>query len=251
MRILLTNDDGFFAPGIRALARELKRMGQVTSVAPISEQSAAGHSITLLHPLVVEEISEEGEVLGFGVDGKPADCVKLGLVALLDQLPDLVVSGINSGTNAGINVLYSGTVAAAIEGAFFGITSIAVSLELPEVSHFEPAAKIAVDVIEQILNNQPRKGELFNVNIPNLSKGDPAGVCVAGQDLSCYDENYEARRDPRGRRYYWLLPDSLRPGQMLDTDLVGLANQYITITPLQFDLTAHRRVEEMKKWTWK
>jgi 5'-nucleotidase len=187
------------------------------------------------------------------VEGKPADCVKLGLVELLQEAPDLVVSGINAGANAGINVLYSGTVAAAIEGAFFNITSIAVSLESPdspETPQYEKAADIAVAVIRQILAGDPAPGELFNVNIPNLSRHDPKGIRVTEQGLACYRESYEARVDPRGRRYYWLLPDGLQGGAHIDSDVAALANHYVTITPLHFDLTARQRLESLRHDRW-
>jgi 5'-nucleotidase len=251
VKILLTNDDGVYAPGLRALRQRLKSVGDVTVVAPASEQSSVGHSITLLYPLLVQEVWEAGEHVGYAVEGKPADCVKLGLVKLLQETPDLVVSGINAGSNAGINVLYSGTVAAAIEGAFFKIPSIAVSLESPDVSHYERAAEVALKVIMQILEHDPRPGDLFNVNIPSLSRRDPVGIQIAEQGLSCYVENYESRTDPRGRRYYWLSPGDLPTGDRLDSDLAALANRYVTVTPLHFDLTARDRLEEMRRWSWR
>jgi 5'-nucleotidase len=250
VRILLTNDDGILAPGIRALHHVLSRLGEVTLVAPASEQSAVGHSITLMNPLLVREVHEEGRRIGFAVEGKPADCVKLGLVQLLPEPPNLVVSGINAGSNAGINVLYSGTVAAAIEGAFFDVTSIAVSLTQPEDTHYEQAAEIAVRVIEQILQRHPRPGELFNINIPDLSKGTPLGVRVVRQALTCYRESYEARRDPRGRVYFWLLADPLLADGDLDADMTALSHRYVTVTPLHFDLTDRVRLEGMKSWHW-
>jgi 5'-nucleotidase len=250
VRILLTNDDGILATGIRELRRVLERMGDVTMVAPASEQSAVGHSITLMNPLLVREVHEEGKPVGYAVEGKPADCVKLGLVQLLDKPPHLVVSGINAGSNAGINVLYSGTVAAAIEGAFFDVTSIAVSLTQPEDTHYAQAADIAGDVIEQILAQRPRAGELFNINIPDLSKGPPRGIRVARQALTCYRESYEARRDPRGRLYYWLLADPLMADGDLDADMTALSHHYVTVTPLHFDLTDRDRLARMKSWDW-
>ncbi|MFO0945833.1 MAG: 5'/3'-nucleotidase SurE [Planctomycetota bacterium] len=251
MKILLTNDDGIYAPGLRALRRHLKEFADVTVVAPASEQSAAGHSITLLYPLIVQEIREQGDFVGFAVEGKPADCVKLGLVQLLPGMPDLVVSGINSGSNAGINVLYSGTVAAAIEAAFFKVPAIAVSLELPEDSHYDRAAAIAVKLIRQILEQDPQPGDLFNINIPELSKHDPVGIRVTEQGLDCYRESYELRTDPRGRHYYWLLPDRLRAGDTTETDLAALANRQVSITPLHFDLTAREKLRQMRDWQWK
>lgn len=250
MKILLTNDDGIYAPGLRALWRELRSFADVSVVAPASEQSAVGHSITLRYPLIVQEVWEDGERLGFAVEGKPADCVKLGLVQLVGQMPDLVVSGINSGSNAGINVLYSGTVAAAIEAAFYRVLAIAVSLELAEESHFDRAAAIAGRLIRQILNRRPAPGELFNINIPDLSGGDPLGTRVTEMGLDSYAENYELRTDPRGRHYYWLLPDRLRAGEALDTDLAALASRYVSVTPLQFDLTARDRLNTLRNWNF-
>src|SRR2546430_15803050 len=169
MRILLTNDDGVYAPGLRALRLELMKLGQVTVVAPAGEQSAVGHSITLLTPLLVQEVlDEKNQPMGWAVEGRPADCVKLALIELLEQPPDLIVSGLNAGSNAGINVLYSGTVAAAIEGAFFQRTSIAVSLEYSKLKplNFPLAAEYARKVIEQIARQPIPAGALFNVNIP-------------------------------------------------------------------------------------
>src|ERR1700720_4147253 len=171
MQILLTNDDGVFAPGLRALRKELMRLGEVTVVAPAMEQSGVAHSITLLTPLVVKRVEDvDGTTLGWKVEGSPADSVKLGICELMSRPPDLIISGINSGSNAGINVLYSGTVAAAIEGAFFKITSIAVSLEYtkPGAVNFPLAAGLARGVIEQIAAHRPSAGTLFNVNIPSL-----------------------------------------------------------------------------------
>src|ERR687884_721812 len=167
VRILLTNDDGVYAPGLRALRKELQKLGEVTVVAPAAEQSAVGHSITLLTPLLVQEVLDEDDrPMGWAVEGRPADCVKLALLELLPQPPDLVVSGLNAGSNAGINVLYSGTVAAAIEAAFFNRVSVAVSLEYtkPKPLDFPRAAELARQVIEQILAARPPAGSLFNVN---------------------------------------------------------------------------------------
>src|SRR5215468_2110040 len=161
MRILLTNDDGVYAPGLRALRTELLGLGTVTVVAPATEQSAVGHSITLLTPLLVQEVRDEQKhFLGWAVEGRPADCVKLALLELLPEPPDLIISGLNSGSNAGINVLYSGTVAAAIEGAFFQCTSIACSLEYTRARplDFPRAAELARRVIEQILAHRPAAG---------------------------------------------------------------------------------------------
>lgn len=250
MRILLTNDDGVFAPGLRALYRELVRIADVTVVAPASEESGVGHGITLRQPLVVTEVHQEGRSIGFAVDGKPADCVKLGVVELLGERPDLVVSGINGGANAGIDVLYSGTVAAAVEGAFFGITSIAVSLQLPSDEQFPRAAQLARTVVEGLIASQPEKGSLYNVNIPRLDRGDPKGIRVAHQALDVYRERYEARTDPLGRPYYWLLPAGIEPRPGARNDLLELADGYVTLTPLHFDMTNRRELESLRSRPW-
>src|SRR6516164_6327611 len=207
VRILLTNDDGVYAPGLRALRAELMKLGDVTVVAPASEQSAVGHSITLLTPLIVQELRDEDRrFLGWAVEGKPADCVKVALLELLPEPPDLVVSGLNAGSNAGINILYSGTVAAAIEAAFFQCVSIAVSLEYtkPGPLDFSRAAVLARQAIEQLLAHKPEPGALFNVNIPSLEKGPIRGVRTVPQNVAPYTEDYDRRIDPRGRTYFWI-----------------------------------------------
>lgn len=251
MRILLTNDDGVFAPGLRALRNELTRLGDVTVIAPALEQSGVGHSITLLAPMVVKPVDDEdGSPLGIAVEGSPADCVKLAVNELLDRPPDLIVSGINSGANAGINVLYSGTVAAAIEGAFFKITSIAVSLEFTERFDYPHAARHAVRIIERILSNQPPAGSLFNINLPAHSRGEPKGVRVVPMGIGRYGEGFEKRQDPRGRTYYWMTYAPPYQIEGPETDVTGLIEGYITVTPLHFDMTRHDQLAEVKQWHW-
>jgi 5'-nucleotidase len=255
VRILLTNDDGVYAPGLRALRHELKKLGEVVVVAPAGEQSAVGHSITLLTPLLIQEVLDENhQPMGWAVEGRPADCVKLALLELLkDQPPDLIVSGLNAGSNAGINVLYSGTVAAAIEGAFFQRTSIAVSLEYtkPKPLDFPRAAEYARTTIEQVLQHPVPPGSLFNINIPSLEKGPVRGIRVAPQNVAAYKETYDRRIDPRGRVYFWSGPDFSCPQPHPDTDVTALEEGYITITPLQFNLTRHELLAEMNAWRWK
>jgi 5'/3'-nucleotidase len=254
LRILLTNDDGIYAPGLRALRKELQKLGEVTVVAPATEQSAVGHSITLLTPLLVQEVlGEAEEPLGWAVEGRPADCVKLALLELLPEPPDLVVSGLNAGSNAGINVLYSGTVAAAIEGAFFRRTSIAVSLEYtkPKPLNFPRAADLARQVIEQIVARKPPEGTLFNVNIPSLEKGPVRGIRAVPQNVAAYVETFDRRVDPRGRVYFWTTPGFCCPDPHPDTDVSALNEGYITVTPLQFNLTHDPLLEQMRHWDWR
>ncbi|MFL5341806.1 MAG: 5'/3'-nucleotidase SurE [Gemmataceae bacterium] len=254
MRILLTNDDGIHAPGLRALRKELQKIGDVTVVAPVGEQSAVGHSVTLLTPLIIQEVrDEEKQFLGWAVEGRPADCVKLALLELLPEPPDLIVSGMNAGSNAGINVLYSGTVAAAIEGAFYRHTSIAVSLEYtkPKPLDFPRAAAYARQVVEQILGRKPAQGTLFNVNIPSLEKGPVKGVRVVPQNVSPYIEKFDRRTDPRGRTYFWTSSVLRCPEPLADSDVTAMDESYITVTPLQFDLTNAVLLELMREWEWK
>jgi 5'-nucleotidase len=251
LRILLTNDDGVYAPGLRALRGELKKLGNVTVVAPAGEQSAVGHSITLLTPLLVQEVvDEQNQPMGWAVEGRPADCVKLALLELLKEPPDLVVSGLNAGSNAGINILYSGTCAAAIEGAFFRRTSIAVSLEYtkPKPLDFARAAELARRTIEQILAHPVAAGTLFNINIPSLEKGPIKGIRVVPQNIAAYVETYDRRVDPRGRVYFWSGPDFRCPDPHPDTDVTALAEGFITVTPLQFNLTHAAMLERMQEW---
>jgi 5'-nucleotidase len=206
-----------------------------------------------LTPLVVQEVLDENQQpMGWAVEGRPADCVKLALLELLPEPPDLVVSGLNAGSNAGINVLYSGTVAAAIEGAFFQITSVALSLEYtrPKPLNFPQAAVLARGVLEQLLANQPPRGALFNVNIPSLEKGPIQGIRVVPQNLAPHQESFDRRMDPRGRVYFWNNPEYACPEPHPDSDVTALAERYITVTPLQFNMTHHAMLEQMSGWTW-
>jgi len=251
MRILLTNDDGVYAPGLRALLPELRRLGEVVVVAPATEQSAVGHSVTINNPLIVQEVlDEERRPLGWAVEGRPADCVKLALRELLPARPDVIVSGLNAGSNAGINVLYSGTVAAAIEGAFFRVTSIACSLEYskPTPPDFARGAALARRVVEQLLARRPAAGSLFNVNIPDLERHTPRGVRVVPQNLAAFEESYDRRTDPRGRVYFWSNPEFGCPDPHPDTDVTALAEGWVSVTPLQFNLTHENLLREIGDW---
>ncbi|HBE70953.1 MAG TPA: 5'/3'-nucleotidase SurE [Planctomycetaceae bacterium] len=256
MQILLTNDDGVYAPGIAALRSGLTELGNVNLVAPATEQSGVGHSITFLEPLVCKEIYNGDELFGIAVEGSPADSVKLGVSELLPGPIDAVVSGINGGLNAGINVLYSGTVAASIEGAFFRINSFAVSLEYDPHADFDTAAVIAVGLIRQILEQKSVEPQLFNINIPTAAverfrDGQDVQVHVVPMGVERYGEHYIKRQDPKGRNYYWATNDP--PPQRTDhpTDLTMLADGHVTVTPLMFDLTSNGLLGEMAEWTLK
>ena len=205
VQILLTNDDGIYAPGLAAMERALLKLGDVAVVAPATEQSGVAHSITFLTPLTAKEIFDGSRRRGWAVDGSPADSVKIGIFEFCPRRPDLVISGINGGLNAGINVLYSGTVAAAIEGAFFGITSIAVSLEYDEHAEFEKAAAVTLKIIRRILEQKGREPQLYNLNIPTSAVHGAAEVKVVPMGVFRYGEKFEKRVDPRGRNYFWAI----------------------------------------------
>lgn len=253
MRILLTNDDGVYAPGIAALKHELESLGKVTLISPATEQSGVSHSITFLEPLVCKEIWDGDALHGIAVEGSPADCVKLGVSELIDEPVDLVVSGINGGLNAGINVLYSGTVAAAIEGAFFRLNSFAISLEWDPHADFATAAKIAIPLIQQVLEQKSGQPQLYNVNIPSAAveayrSGNMPQVRIVPMGVERYGEHYIKRQDPKGRDYFWATNDP--PPKRTDhpTDLTCLADGHVTVTPLKFDLTDAGELDKMESW---
>jgi 5'-nucleotidase len=232
------------------LERVLVRLGDVAVVAPALEQSGVGHSITFLTPLTAKEIYDGPRRRGWAVDGSPADSVKLGVFEFCPKRPDLVVSGINGGLNAGINVLYSGTVAAAIEGAFFGITSFAVSLEYDEHAQFDKAAELAVRVIEQTLARNGKRAQLYNLNIPTEALERQPELRVVPMGVARYGERFEKRVDPRGRNYFWATSDPPPRPMGQETDLTALAHGYVTLTPLHFDLTKGDALAEMQRWSW-
>ena len=253
MLILLTNDDGIHAPGIVAMYRELARTGaEVHVVAPETVQSATGHGITVATPLLTNRVTIENAFTGIAVDGRPADCVKLAIAKLLPRAPDLVVSGMNHGTNVGINVIYSGTVAAAIEAAFLGLPSVAVSLLLknPIPVDYARAAVLARETIELVLKAGLSAGQVANINVPALKADEaPAGVRFVRQCTRPWVDTYEQRKDPRGRDYFWNSSVFTLGDSESDTDVAALRDNYITVTPLQFDLTDHAMLARLKQAT--
>lgn len=250
MRILLTNDDGVLAPGIEALYAALADFGEVEVVAPETAQSAVGHAITVMSPMSAHRVHVKNVFEGWSIDGRPADCVKLAMLELLEEPPDFVVSGINAGVNTGINVLYSGTVAGAAEGAFFGVPAMAVSLELSEHLDFRRAGKVARAVFERYVASQPPAGMCLNVNIPSLDSGWPRGVRVCPQGVVPMQDKYHKQFDPRGRPIYWL--DGAMPiaSEHPDTDLEAITERYVAITPLKFDVTDREMLPKVAQWDW-
>lgn len=248
MQILLTNDDGIYAPGLAAMERALSRLGNVNVVAPAVEQSGVGHSITFLSPLMAKEVFDGDRRRGWAVEGSPADCVKLAVAEFCPE-PDILVSGINGGLNLGINVLYSGTVAGATEGAVFGIKSFAVSLEYDEHAKFDRAAEMGVRLIEQILASRDSdKHRLYNINIPTVALERKTEVRVVPMATVGWPAEFDRRVDPKGRRYYWAMgvPAAPPAGEM--TDLEALQKGYVTLTPLRIDRTEREMVTGMRDW---
>ena len=247
MNILITNDDGIYSEGIRALCESLKKIGNVTIVAPDTERSAVGHAITLSDPLRVKEVIRSGKFFGYATTGTPADCVKLAIGAILKKKPDLVVSGINLGPNVGYSVLYSGTVSGATEGAILGIPSFAISLDTFTNPDFSFAAEYARKLAKQIIkhNNLP-KGTLLNVNIPAILKKYIKGVRIVKQSEKAIEERFDKREDPRKRVYYWLTGEIIRSDGKEDADIETLRKKYISITPIRCDMTDYEFLEKLK-----
>ncbi|MBN1626176.1 MAG: 5'/3'-nucleotidase SurE [Deltaproteobacteria bacterium] len=246
MRILLTNDDGIHAPGLMALYNELKGDFDVSVVAPESEMSAVGHAITLRSPLRVQEIFKNESFFGYAVTGTPADCVKIAVQELLESPPDIILSGINLGANVGVNVLYSGTVSAATEGAFLGVRSAAISLDTHKDPDFSIAASFSRRVIRFITESGFNNGVALNVNVPALPRAEIKGVAITKQGMGRFRERYERRVDPRGNIYYWLTGETGADGEREDSDARALAEGMIAITPISFDLTCTKEIEKLK-----
>lgn len=249
MKILVSNDDGIDSPGIYALAKALQEVGEVTVVAPLKEQSAVGHGITMMIPLRVIKYNKNGEFFGYAVDGTPADCIKIGIRNIMKDIPDLVVSGINHGSNTAINIIYSGTVSAAREAAIMDVPSIAISVTNHAAQNFEYAGKVAKMLTLKMRVNDLPKGTLLNVNVPDLPEEQIAGVKLTKQGKSKWDDIYEQRQDPYGRDYYWLKGSLMEVDTEYDTDQFTVKNNYVSITPIHFDLTDYATYESMKEWS--
>ena len=248
LRILVSNDDGIDAQGIWALVRQLRRVGDITVVAPDRQQSAVGHAITMNHPLRVKSFNKDGEFFGYAVEGTPADAVKLAVRALLKRKPDILVSGINHGSNTAISVLYSGTVSAATEGTILGIPSIAVSLTTFRPADFSFAARFSAKIVKLVAKHGLPKGTLLNINIPPLKEKDIRGVRVTRQGKSIWDDTFDARRDPANKEYYWLSGALVEADEGQDVDQWAVSNNYISVTPIQYDLTDYAMVDVLKRW---
>jgi 5'-nucleotidase len=248
MDILLTNDDGIHCEGLWALNAVLRRGHAVTVVAPDRERTAVSHGITLHQPLRADRISLNGCESGYAVNGTPADCIKLGVLEILGRRPDLVVSGLNPGANVGVNINYSGTVAAAKEAALGGVPAIAASIAGGEPYHYRTAAEFIGRLSELVGRHGLVPGTFLNVNVPNLPSPQIAGVRISRHGLSIFKETMERRVDPRNRTYYWQGADMQVFEENLDIDGAALRQRYITITPIKCDMTDYETLTDLKQW---
>ena len=246
--IVLCNDDGFNAVGIRAIYKKLVKFAEVVIVAPETEQSAMGHAITLTQPIKVRKVVEKGEFIGYAVNGTPADCIKIATATLFNRPPEMVVSGVNQGGNLGTCAIYSGTVSAATEATIEEIPAIAVSLNTFEKADFEFAAEFGVKLVGMVLKNGLPKGVSLNVNVPAVSPSEIRGVTITRQGKSRVVETFDKRIDPRNNIYYWMAGD-MRFDEVDDqADCFQVSNNYVSITPIQYDLTSYKAIDELKKW---
>lgn len=249
LKILVTNDDGIDSPGIEALANSLSRLGEVIVAAPDRQQSAVGHSLTVARPLRVTKVKRNGSLFGYAIDGSPSDCVKIAIYHILPEKPDLVVSGINHGQNTAINILYSGTVAAATEGMLAGVPSIAVSLASHDLNQdISAAAEYAYKIAKNLIEKKLEPNYLLNVNVPAIPKEKIIGIKVVRHSSSYWKDTYEMREDPFGRKYYWFAGEYCSSDESLDTDDAALASGYVTITPVHFDFTKYDALSKLSSF---
>jgi len=251
--ILVTNDDGINAPGIRTLVSVIKDIGDVIVVAPDSPQSGMGHAITINSTLHSSRITpKNSEIIEYSCSGTPADCVKLAINELMPRKPDLCVSGINHGSNSSINVIYSGTMSAAIEAGIEGVPAIGFSLlDYSWNADFSQSKDFIRKITLNALNNGIPKGVVLNVNIPAVKKSDIKGVKICRQAMAYWVEEFDKRKNPLGQEYYWLTGKFVNKDQGEDTDEWALNNNYISIVPVEFDLTAHHAIQGLNEWDFK
>lgn len=248
--ILVTNDDGISAPGIRTLISAMNELGDVIVVAPDSPQSAMGHAITINSTLQCNQVKiDDGPQIEYSCSGTPADCVKLGINEILDRKPDICVSGVNHGSNSSINVIYSGTMSAAVEASIEGIPAIGFSLlDYSWNANFNEIKKYLINITKQALLNGIPKGNALNVNFPKLKEKDIKGIKICRQANAYWIEKFDKRVNPQGKEYYWLTGEFINKDNGHDSDEWALANGFISIVPVKFDMTDHENISYIKKW---
>ena len=248
--ILVTNDDGISAPGIRTLISAMNELGDVIVVAPDSPQSAMGHAITINSTLQCNQVKiDDGPQIEYSCSGTPADCVKLGINEILDRKPDICVSGVNHGSNSSINVIYSGTMSAAVEASIEGIPAIGFSLlDYSWNANFNEIKKYLINITKQALLNGIPKGNALNVNFPKFKEKDIKGIKICRQANAYWVEKFDKRVNPQGKEYYWLTGEFINKDNGHDSDEWALANGFISIVPVKFDMTDHENISYIKKW---
>ena len=249
--ILLTNDDGIDSEGLSTLYNILKQDKRflVKVVAPDKERSAVGHAITVFRPISVRKVYREGDFFGYAADGTPADCVKIAVKSILDKKPDILISGINRGANLGENIIYSGTVSAATEGTAYGISSIAISVDNLIDPDYRYAADFTSKIAGKIIENSGLpKGTLLNINIPDVPEKKIKGVRVTMQSGAKFKDNFIKRVDPRGRDYYWMDGEFVGNVEDLSFDYGAVKSNYVSITPIHYDMTDYEKLDYFKKW---
>ncbi len=245
-QILLSNDDGIEAKGLKTLAVELEKHAELFIVAPDREQSAVGHAITIHDPLKVSKKYHDEKLFGYAVNGTPADCVKLALCSIMETPPDLLISGINQGANLGTDIIYSGTVSAATEGTLLGIPSIAISIDsYDRNAHFDTAAKVAANLIKFISKLEIPKGTLLNVNVPNIGFEELKGQKFTRQGNTKFVEKYVKRTDPRGNTYYWIAGEVVEKKELESADFSAVKQGFVSITPIHFDVTNYEYLKTL------
>ena len=248
--ILVTNDDGVTAPGLRSLIEVMKAIGEVIVVAPDKPQSATGHAITINNTLYLNKISKENDsILEYSCSGTPVDCVKLAVNEILKKKPDLCVSGVNHGSNSSINVIYSGTMSAAVEAGIEGIPAIGFSLlDYNWDADFEPVKSFVKKIVLETLEKKLPPGVILNVNFPKLKEKEIKGIKICRQAKALWIEKFDKRQTPFGKDYYWLSGEFVNEDKGDDTDEWALENGYVSVVPVQFDLTAHHAIQQLNTW---
>ena len=248
--ILISNDDGIYAPGIYALWEAMSEIGKTTVVAPNTEKSAVGHAITISDPIRIEEVKRSNGFKGYAVNGTPADSVKIAVKSIMKVKPDIIISGINAGANVGQSLLYSGTISAASEGTFLGIPSIAISLDALRDMDFSTSKVVAKKIVNKVLEHGMPNDTLLNVNIPKDVEGGIKGYQITHQGAIYFEDNFEKREDPRGRIYYWMTGDVKDTDIELESDGVSIKEGYVSITPLQLQMTNFDFIEKLNEWSF-
>jgi len=247
--ILITNDDGIKAPGMRALIEYIRPLGRIVVVAPDRPQSGTAHAVTINLPLRLELLFREKDYEEYSCNGTPADCVKLAFKVILKRRPDFLFSGINHGTNASINIIYSGTMAAVFEGAMAGVPSVGFSLNNYSLTaDFKPSRIFVTNIAEKVIGNGLPAGICLNVNIPALPESQILGIKVCRQSEGTWQEDFDEREDPSGRKYFWMKGVFVKIGDGVDTDQWAVENRYVAVVPVHFDFTATNEIRKIQNW---